>query len=88
MKIVDRLSFDDLYAKDDLIAFIGQQINNSSKGYCIVENNGMDADSFMLLLHESVGPSLSLSQKGGIFRSRKQKNFLPIKTLCITSKAG
>ena len=66
MKIVDYLSFDDLSAKDDLIAFIRQQINNSGKGYCIVENNGTNADSFMLLLHESVGPSLSMSQKGDI----------------------
>ncbi|THU40789.1 hypothetical protein FAM09_01365 [Niastella caeni] len=66
MKIIDSLSFDDPSAKDDLIAFIRQQINTSGKGYCIVENNVTDANAFMLLLHECIGPSLSMSQKNGI----------------------
>ncbi|MBD0333180.1 MAG: TauD/TfdA family dioxygenase [Chitinophagaceae bacterium] len=66
MNVIDYICFNDSAQKASLVTFIKEKINTSNKGYCIVENKLLDASLFMLMLHETLAPSLSLSQKDGV----------------------
>lgn len=66
MHTLEYISFDNLASTNDLISAIRKKVSSQSKGYCVVRNNAINADSFMLLLHEQLATSLSMSKKGGL----------------------